>query len=139
MSNSMLIFDACRSASITNADAPLQVNASGDRLQMGRIHAATDTAQVVKIKSFRDRAFDEHVSDSMSQSVNRSVAIANCEPCVTLLVNPSKPQPTTAIRLWQNLREQALQHVTLWSRHCSSLHRNLGLCMSLQSWYGGAA
>ena len=85
------------------------------RLKVSRIYTRRDPTQMVKNQTVWNRANQQFISDSVSgpletrcaPSLNRDLSIARS--CYS-----ARPQPTTAVRLWQNIVHQTLKQ---WSSH----------------------
>ena len=93
------------------AYAAIQVHGSINGLQMARIDAAVNSAQVVKVQRDRHGANEQPIADSMCQLRHRSNAVGCIDPCVTVLICSPEPKPTSRIWLRKNTQHKSFEQV----------------------------
>jgi hypothetical protein len=79
-----------------SSDAALVVHRLSDGLKVPWIYAATDSAQVIDVESWRDRPDELRVGDAMRF---HALAADQLEAPVTALVNAARPNPASGVWL----------------------------------------
>jgi hypothetical protein len=80
-----------------NIHAALKIDAPCDRLQVLRVHAAADAAQMIQVESFRDRTDELAVRQTVRKFGNWMPGGTDSESRVALSIDPPEPQPTAGI------------------------------------------
>lgn len=96
------------STDFANSDAALNIDGSRDRLQVCRVDAVTDSAEMVKVQAFRNRTNEAFVRQSMRQARDSKAVSPDRQPRVASRVNSAGPQPT-AVLVYHALGLQAFR------------------------------
>jgi len=97
---------------LSNIDAPLNVHLLGHRLQMIRVDAAPNAAQVIQPKFIGDRSNQHQISHAVRQFRTSSFVVqVHIKTPIAIVVKASNPEPATAHRLRDELRVQPSQRI----------------------------
>jgi len=80
---------------VTSAQSTSSIFETRNRLQVARVYAAANTAQVINLESRRDRAYEQFIAHAMSKMLDSG----NFNLSVSPVIATANPEPTSSVRL----------------------------------------
>ena len=111
-----------------NRHAPKRIDASGDRLEVRRIHAGAHAAKMIQVQPEWNGANEQLVADAMSEPRDALFGAATTEDSVPTTIAPRRPHPApSADVVDSDLFEEAVDEGARRWRHANILRSDRGV------------